>query len=65
MANVYIKTTKITETKNKIKGSVKLSDGSTTKFEVVKGGEWNQWGNSTNNLCITVPLMERLQLQSL
>lgn len=61
MANVYIKSKKITYTKNKIKGSIKLSDGSTTKFEVVRGGEWNQWGNSIDNLSLTVPLMEKLQ----
>lgn len=65
MANVYIKTTKITETKNKFKGSIKLSDGSVTKFEVIKGGDWNQWGNKAENLCVTVPLMEELQLKSL
>lgn len=64
MANVYIKTTKITETKTKFKGYVKLSDGSTTKFEVIKGGDWNQWGNTTENLWVTVPLMEELQLKS-
>ena len=61
MANVYIKSKKITYTKNTIKGSIKLSDGSTTKFEVVRGGEWNQWGNSIDNLSLTVPLMEKLQ----
>jgi hypothetical protein len=57
----HIKSKKITYYKSKVKGSIKLSDGSVTKFEVIKGGEWNQWGNSTNNLCISVPLMEELQ----
>ena len=62
MANVYIKSKKITYLKTKIKGTIKLSDGSTTKFEVVSGGEWFQWGNSTDNLSLTVPFMEKLQL---
>ena len=61
MPNVYIKSKKITYLKTKIKGSIKLSDGSTTKFEIVRGGDWNQWGNSTSNLSLTVPLMEKLQ----
>jgi hypothetical protein len=61
MANVYIKSKKISYTKKTIKGTVKLSDRSTTKFEVVIGGEWSQWGNSTDNLSLTVPLMEKLQ----
>jgi hypothetical protein len=63
MADVKIMSKKITYFKTKIKGTIKLSDGSTTKFEVIKGGEWSQWGNSTNNLCITVPLMEKLQME--
>lgn len=63
MANVHIKSKKITYLKTKIKGTVKLSDGSTTQFEVLKGGDWNQWGNTRDNLCITVPLMEQLQEQ--
>lgn len=59
--NTYIKTKKITYLKSgKIKGILKLSDRSTTKFEIEKSGEWNQWGNSTNNLFISVPLIEKL-----
>jgi len=61
MANVYIKSKKISYTKKTIKGIIKLSDRSTTKFEVVIGSEWSQWGNSTDNLSLTVPLMEKLQ----
>jgi len=61
MPNVYIKSKKISYLKTKIKGSIKLSDGSTTKFEVIRGGDWFQWGNSTNNLSLTVPLMEKIQ----
>lgn len=56
-----IKSKKITHLKSgKIKGVVRLSDKSTTRFEIDKNGEWYQWGNSTDNLFITVPLVERL-----
>ena len=57
----YIKTKKITYLKNgKIKGTLTLSDKSTTKFEINKDGQWFQWGNSTNNLCLSVELVQQL-----
>lgn len=62
---VHIKSKKITYYKDKIKGSIRLSDGSVTKFEIFKGGDWFQWGNSTVNLSLTVPLMEKLQKESI
>ena len=43
-----------------IKGQIKLTDNTITHFEIDKYGEWQQWGNSTSNLCVTVPFMERL-----
>jgi hypothetical protein len=56
-----IKSKKITHLKNgKIKGILKLSDKSTTKFEIEKDGNWYQWGNSTENLCLSVSFVERL-----
>lgn len=59
--NTYIKAKKITYLKSgKIKGILKLSDKSTTKFEIDKSGEWYQWGNNADNLCISVPLIEKL-----
>jgi hypothetical protein len=58
--------TKITETKNYIKGQFKLSDKTITKFEIEKkSGAWEQWGNSTNNLCITVECVNKLAIKSL
>ena len=57
----HIKSKKITYYRGKVKGSIRLSDGTVTKFEIFKGGDWFQWGNSTQNLCVTVPMMERLQ----
>ena len=55
--------TKLTETKYYIKGQFKLSDKTITKFEIDKqSGEWNQWGNSTSNLCITVEKIQALTL---
>jgi hypothetical protein len=51
-----IKSKKITETKNFIKGCFLLTDKSKTKFEIdKKTQEWNQWGNSNENLCLSVP----------
>ena len=56
-----IKSKNITYLKDgRIKGKIKLSDKSVTKFEIGKDGEWQQWGNTTNNLYITVSLIEKL-----
>lgn len=57
---------KITETKNKIKGTFYLSDKSKTTFEIcTKGKIWEQWGNTTENLCLSVPLVEDMFNQKL
>jgi hypothetical protein len=55
-----VKTEKVNRNANRIWGSFKLSDGTTTKFEMVKGNGWNQWGNSTDNLYLTVSRVEHL-----
>jgi hypothetical protein len=58
---LIIKSKTITYLKDgRIKGKVKLSDKSVTKFEIGKDGEWHQWGNTTDNLFVTVPLVEQL-----
>lgn len=51
---------KVNSNKNRIWGSFKLSDGSNTKFEMSKGNSWFQWGNSTENLGVTVDLVESI-----
>jgi hypothetical protein len=52
---------KITETKNKIKGTFYLSDKSKTTFEIcIKDKIWEQWGNTTDNLRRSVPLVEQM-----
>lgn len=57
----YIKSKTITKLKTKIKGKFILSDKSITKFEIDrKTGEWNQWGNSADNLCLSVQILEQL-----
>jgi hypothetical protein len=62
--NIYIKSKTITYLQNgKIKGTLKLSDKSTTKFEIEKDGQWFQWGNTENNLWISVPLVKKLREQ--
>ncbi len=50
----------VNRNKNRIWGNFKLSDGSTTKFEMRKGESWFQWGNTTDNLCLTVDRVEEL-----
>jgi hypothetical protein len=66
MENCYIKSRTITELKTRVKGKFVLSDKSITKFEIDrKTGEWNQWGNSTDNLCISVEAIEKLTEQYL
>jgi len=53
--------TRVQETKNLIKGVFTLSDKTKTKFEINKRTEeWYQWGNSTDNLCISVPKIEAI-----
>jgi hypothetical protein len=59
--NTKIKSKKITETKNYIKGYFLLTDKSKTKFEISKKTqEWNQWGNSNENLFLSVSLIENI-----
>jgi hypothetical protein len=59
--NTKIKSKKITETKNYIKGYFLLTDKSKTKFEInKKTQEWNQWGNSNENLFLSVSRIENI-----
>ena len=61
-----IKSKKITETKNFIKGYFLLTDKSKTKFEInKKTQEWNQWGNSNENLFLSVSRIENIIEQGL
>lgn len=55
-----VKTTKLTTISKGIKGYFKLTDGTKTNFSIDKQGEWHQWGNTRDNLCLTVPNVERL-----
>ena len=55
-----IKETKIMKYSKSIKGYFKLSDGTKTKFEIDKIGEWEQWGNSRDNLGVSVAFIEEL-----
>jgi hypothetical protein len=61
MSNTKVKTKSFKILKNGIiKGFFKLSDGTKTLFEIDKNGEWNQWGNNSDNLCLTVPFLEQM-----
>lgn len=61
MREVHVTREKITRTKNTVKGKFYLSDKSITSFDINKTDGWNQWGNSTDNLYITVDRVEQLQ----
>jgi len=55
--NSNIKSKKVTFGDNQVKGWLKLKDGTKTFFNIDNNGEWEQWGNSRDNLCLTVPFM--------
>lgn len=44
-----------------VSGWLKLRDGSKTHFTIDKDGEWEQWGNTRDNLCLTVNFVENLR----
>ena len=56
----YIKSRKINSNNKRIWGSFELSDRTTSKFEMRKGDAWYQWGNSTENLCITTEEVDKI-----
>lgn len=45
---------------NQVKGWFKLSDGTKTNFTISSAGEWEQWGNTRENLGVSVPFIEEL-----
>lgn len=57
----YVKSEVVKRTKNTIKGHFILSDKSKTMFAIDKEYGWQQWGNSTENLGLTVDRLEQLQ----
>lgn len=58
--NKVIRTT-LKETKHLIKGVFTLKDKTKTQFEIDKHtGVWNQWGNTRDNLCISIPNIESI-----
>ena len=56
----YVKSESYRRTKNTIKGHFILSDKSKTQFSIDKENGWSQWGNSTENLGVTVARVEKL-----
>lgn len=56
----YIKREVIKRTRNTIKGYFCLSDKTKTIFDINKDG-WEQWGNTSENLYLTVGRLEKLQ----
>jgi hypothetical protein len=52
-----IKSEKVIFEGNKARGWLKLKDGTKTFFNIDNNGEWEQWGNTKDNLCLSVPFM--------
>lgn len=48
-----------------IKGTVTLKDGTVSEFSIQAGYGWFQWGERSNRLSRTVPLMDALEQASL
>ena len=46
---------------SEVSGWLKLRDGSKTHFIIGKDGEWEQWGNTNDNLCLSVSFVEQLR----
>jgi hypothetical protein len=65
VGNVRVTSETVRRTRNTIKGSFRLSDKTTTKFEIDREYGWRQWGNSESNLYVTVPRCEQLQIELL
>lgn len=57
---VYVKRETVHRNSRRIWGIFSLSDKTKTRFEMKKDESWFQWGNSTDNLCITVQRVEKL-----
>jgi len=51
----------VKRTRNTIKGQFILSDRTKTQFSINKEYGWSQWGNSKENLGLTVDRLEKLQ----
>lgn len=60
-----IKETKLLKKGKEINGWFKLKNGTKTKFSISNDGSWEQWGNTRDNLCLTVPYVERLMMDLL
>ena len=60
MNNITIKEETVKRSKRRIWGQFILSDGSVTKFDGSKENSWEQWGNTTDNLRVTVSRLEEI-----
>ena len=59
--NSNIKSKEVTFTNdNQVKGWLKLKDGTKTFFNIDNNGEWEQWGNTRDNLGVSVAFIEEL-----
>ena len=57
---VAVRSETVRRTRNTIKGHFNLSDGSKTQFSIDRGYGWQQWGNTRENLGLTVDRVEQL-----
>lgn len=43
-----------------IEGTITLTDGTTSQFYLSKDGEWQQWGNTKDNLGVGAEALEQI-----
>ncbi len=60
MGNIYIVSKSVNSNSRRVWGTFKLSDKTKTHFEMKKETGWFQWGNTKDNLCLTVHLVEEI-----
>lgn len=44
----------------RIEGTITLTNGTTSQFCLSKNGEWQQWGNTTDNMRVGAEALEQI-----
>lgn len=44
----------------RIEGTITLTNGTTSQFYLSKNGEWQQWGNTTDNMGVVAEALEQI-----
>lgn len=60
MVSTQIKTKKVDFKQSLVKGWFRLTDGTKTEFTIDQQGNWTQWGNTSDNLNVSIPFLQEL-----